>query len=134
MAKKTKSKSETRRKEVIIAQVHQGDPAEMNDLERLTALQVLEATTGWKIISKVIADNIELLNREILEKMDEDGQPLNDLDCDRLRDKRGYLREIGTTPQTIMAKLKMNVPESDDSDPFPKTPQDLIEMRNKQSA
>jgi hypothetical protein len=129
MAKKKLSKREPKRK-VMIAEVARQELGEMNEGEQLTALQVLEATQGWQIIVKNITDNIELLDRQILEKMNDDGEPLTDLDCDRLRDKRGYLREIGTTPQTIMARLKMSVPGIDNGDPYPKSVNDLIEMRN----
>jgi hypothetical protein len=129
MAKKKLSKIEPKRK-VMIAKVARQELGEMSEGEQLTALQVLEATQGWQIIVKNITDNIELLDRQILEKMNDDGEPLTDLDCDRLRDKRGYLREIGTTPQTIMARLKMSVPGIDNGDPYPKSVNDLIEMRN----
>lgn len=91
---------------------------EMTEKEQIIALQILEATPGWKIVAKCIADSIEALNRQILEKIDFDGNPLTDIECDRLRDKRGYLRDIGATPQSIIAKIKMDSAEIYNGDPF----------------
>jgi len=71
-----------------------------------------------------------VLDQQILDKRTMDGEPLNDLECDRLRDKRGYLKEIGDTPQSILDRIRQDNNEPGDADPYPKTAQELIEMRS----
>ena len=101
---------------IVVAPVAQKE--EMPEAEQMAALQVLEATPGWQIVAKCISESLIALERQILEKTDFDGNPLTDIDCDRLRDKRGYLREIGATPQSIIEKIKKDSEKPYSGDPY----------------
>jgi len=98
----------------MVAQT-QNTPGEITQQQVADALMALQVSPGWKIIAENIKANIAVLDQQILDKRTVDGEPLDDLECDRLRDKRGYLKEIGDTPQSILDRIRQDNNEPGDA-------------------
>ena len=94
------------------------------------ALQNMTATEGWALMQANMQLNIELLEECILEKM-QDEVPLTELAVDRLRDKRGFLKELLNMPAKYAAKLEGNNQETENFDPYFTDVKDLINSRKK---
>jgi hypothetical protein len=97
-------------------------------INQALALQAMEATEGWAIMKKNTLDNIEYLEECILEKK-QDGMPLNDLAVDRLRDKRGFLKELVNLPEKFAKKLETGKASTEDFDPYFSDVKELIKNR-----
>ena len=97
-------------------------------INQALALQAMEATEGWAIIQKNILDNIAYLEECILEK-EQDGIPLNDLAVDRLRDKRGFLKELISLPEKFAKKLETGKSNTENFDPYFSDVKELIKSR-----
>ena len=51
---------------------------------------------GWSVLKEINENNIEFLDAQIIKKMDPDGKPLTETQCDELRIKRDYLDRKST--------------------------------------
>lgn len=103
-------------------------PASMQ--AQVFALTALQATEGWAIMLKSMLENIEYLEECILSKMQE-GQELNDLEIDRLRDKRGFLKDLIDMPAKYAKKLEEGSATPENFDPYYKNVKDLISDRKR---
>ncbi|EKE25617.1 MAG: hypothetical protein ACD_5C00095G0001 [uncultured bacterium] len=92
------------------------------------ALQAMIHTEGWALMRQNMEKNIEYLEECILDKA-QDGTPLNDLQVDRLRDKRGFLRELLNMPDKYADKLEMGGKAAENFDPYFSDAKDLIRSR-----
>lgn len=83
---------------------------------------------GWMVLKEINENNIEFLDEQIIRKTDPEGKPINEVDCDRLRDKRNYLEELMETPMKFIAKMKQDgqIPES--FDPYFKSVGEIKEV------
>ena len=97
-------------------------------INQALALQSMQATEGWAIVQKNILDNIAYLEECILEK-EQDGMPLNDLAVDRLRDKRGFLKELVNLPEKFASKLENRTANTESFDPYFSDVKELIKSR-----
>lgn len=98
-------------------------PTVENDAEALTmrgAMEQLKITQGWSILMRAMAGNLKSLEIQILDKTDDKGKSLDDLEVDRLRDKRGYLVELQKFPERIIEESKRSEFVIEDLDPYAK--------------
>ncbi len=94
------------------------------------SLQAMQATEGWAVMLQNLLLNIEYLEECILEKKQDD-MPLNDLEIDRLRDKRGFLKELVEMPQKYAEKLADGTAKPENFDPYYNDVKELIRERKK---
>jgi len=92
------------------------------------ALQAMQATEGWAIMQQNMLDNIEYLEECILEKK-QDNVTLDDLEVDRLRDKRGFLKELVNMPAKFAEKLETGTATKENYDPYFADAKELIKSR-----
>lgn len=97
-------------------------------INQAMALQAMSSSEGWAIMQKNILDNIEYLEECILEK-EQNNIPLNDLEVDRLRDKRGFLKELINLPQKFAEKLESGSKTTENFDPYFSDVKELIKSR-----
>lgn len=76
---------------------------------------------GWAVLKEINENNIDFLDQQIIKKMDQNGKPLTEMQCDELRVKRDYLEELLETPLNFINKLKKDGQIADDFDPYFKT-------------
>ena len=90
----------------------------------INALKSLQSDRGWLLLKQIFEGNIAVLEQAIMLKIDpNDGKtPLNEADCDRLRDRRSYLVELLEKPQTIIESFKKPQTETPEYDPYDKVP------------
>jgi hypothetical protein len=87
--------------------------------QHIAELTALLHTSGWAILKKIFNQNIEVLERQIIKKIDgQTGKELTDIEVDRLRDKLGYLEEVIGTPENYIKQLKESDVEPENFDPF----------------
>ncbi len=98
--------------------------------ETIMDLEMLLSSPGWAVVMKICEGNIEDLNQMIIEKM-EGKEILTEAEVDRLRDKRGYLKELMETPQNYIEHLSENTTKPEDFDPYFKSAKELIASRRK---
>ncbi len=101
-----------------------------NSDETILALKALIAQPGWAIITRICKGNIKYLASQIIEKRDgETGRILTEDEVDRLRDKRGYLKELKDTPEKYIERLESGYVEPEQYDPYYNDPKDIINDR-----
>ena len=118
--KTTTKKSAPKSKKHIKFDLSFDRPEQIHDV--VDALQALQQDRGWQLLKQIFEGNIAVLEGAILKKVDpEDGKTtLSEADCDRLRDKLGYLEELLNKPNLLIAKLTQEQPETPDYDPYEK--------------
>lgn len=99
----------------------------------IAALEVMQSSTGWAILTRNIKANIAVLENQIIDKKNEDGAELSDADIDRLRDRRNYLVDLGYTPFTIINGLKEGTIEVPQDDPYPQNEAELKQMNTREA-
>lgn len=95
-------------------------------------LETLQATPGWAVILRICEGNIEALDQMIIEKKD-GAEILTELEVDRLRDKRGYLKELMETPAAYIEKITQENVVPEDFDPYWKDAETMIAARKKKA-
>lgn len=97
-------------------------PEQVKDV--IDALQSLQQDRGWLLLKQIFEGNIAVLEGAILRKVDPaDGKTaLKEEECDRLRDKLAYLEELLDKPNSIVAKLTQEQPDTPEYDPYDKVP------------
>ena len=117
-------------KSIIIKQRRSKVPV---DPERIVlALNAMVPTEGWGIMLRIIDSNVAILEEAIISKTSPvTGVVLDELGCDRLRDKLGFHKELGDTPESYSKLLKKESIEPEDFDPFYKSAQEFIAERRK---
>ena len=90
-----------------------------DNAERISlAFQALIATEGWQYVLQVIDANIQRVEEQILSKRDPDGNPLNEAQADKLRDRRSDLMEVKEIPTKFIANTRREPDEPVELDPF----------------
>ena len=86
---------------------------------------------GWQIVVNNFKANIKYLEDLILDKVDPTGIEVEEMDIDRLRDKREFMRDLVKTPETFIAQLQQS-PENtaEDLDPYH---DNAVEMKNAEA-
>ena len=96
-------------------------PAKLSKEEMVAALTVLQGSTGWGIVLKVLHENEHDLKESILIGEDSEGVELTKKQVNRLRDKRGYLQELMNTPAGLIETINnMEEGEEINHDPYEK--------------
>lgn len=93
------------------------DPADRTEQVSL-AFQALIASPGWSFLVEIIEGNLDVLEQQILDKADRDGNPLDEVATDRLRDKRGYLIELRGIPSKFIKAARVEPVEPREFDPY----------------
>lgn len=87
------------------------------------AFETLLAHPGWQKLSIVMGENARLYAEQILNKEDLQGNPLTEVQLDKLRDRRKHLLELIRSPKKYVIALGQtdNPTEYDPSedDPYP---------------
>jgi uncharacterized protein YdcH (DUF465 family) len=91
-------------------------PEQRADL--MQRMQQFQEHPDWKFICSVLQVNIDLLDRQIIEKVDENRDELSDEDVDQLRDKRMRLKELKQLPQSIVEQMRDPETEANSLDPY----------------
>ena len=86
---------------------------------------------GWSVLKEINENNIEFLDAQIIKKMDPDGKPLTETQCDELRIKRDYLEELINTPMKFVEKLKQDGQIPENFDPYFSSVGEMKEVANK---
>lgn len=84
-----------------------------SEADIIASLQSLLADNGWEVLVNIFKANIEILEENILDRGE-----LSELECDKLRFKRGYLLELINKPKEIIEKLQSKPPDSPSYDPY----------------
>lgn len=86
----------------------------------IVALENLKASGGWQFLTQVFAKNIEYIGNQIINKIGDDGKPLEEAQADRLRDRYAYLKELLAKPDHFLKLLKAdtNIETRDEHDPY----------------
>lgn len=89
------------------------------DQERMIgALTALQAHEGWMLLRQTLEANIKVLDAQIIDKTDIDGQPINDAQCDKLRDRRAVMHELVNKPDALLEQLQRVEQEEASDDPY----------------
>lgn len=76
---------------------------------------------GWEVVRKSFQENIDYLANQIIEKKDETGKKLTEIECDELRFKKGYLEEMLGMPAELIKRLTSKPNVQPDPDPYDST-------------
>ena len=93
----------------------------VTEQERLVlVMQELVQFEGWQVIKNNFKANIAFLEDCILDKVDRDGNDLDEKGVDQLRDKREFMKDMIKTPETFISQLRQSKIESgsEDLDPY----------------
>jgi len=99
-------------KKVVVLQIAPTTYAKSIEGE-IAALTAMQQTEGWRIVLRILNENIEYLQEGILTKRDpETLGALSDTEVDELRIKRSLSIELRSTPENYIKKFtQSSVPE-----------------------
>ena len=86
------------------------------------ALQSLLSNAGWLFLVQVFEENQNLLQKMIIDKEDQDGKPITELQADEARFKYKYLKELMAKPDYYLKKLQPHTDQIDELDPYHQKP------------
>jgi hypothetical protein len=92
----------------------------------IVALQDLQQHEGWNIVVNNFKANIAFIAECILDKVDRDGNEIDEIVVDQLRDKREFMKDLIKTPETFITQLQQS-PENtvEDLDPYHTDPVEM---------
>lgn len=98
----------------------------------IAALRDLQESEGWQIVVNNFKANIAYLESIILDKVDATGEAIEEMEVDRSRDKREFMKDLMNTPATFITQLEQS-PENtvEDLDPYHSS---VVEMNNDAEA
>lgn len=105
-AKKVAAKTEAKE---IVETLNEFHPATASKEDRelyAAHLEQLKVTGGWLILSKIMDDNIALLAEKIVNKVDENGEPLTDQAVDELRIQYNQIKQLRDMPNMLIDKFR----------------------------
>ncbi len=82
------------------------------------ALNSLKGNSGWQFLMQVFRENKAILSDMIIEKIDQDGNPITEVQADEARFKYKYLDELMKKPDFYLKKLAPQVSPMDELDPY----------------
>ena len=149
MSKKTPVKN----KKNVLEGISKVTPATKRDLEKEAARSLgriqegsleqdfsdfssLIESRGWKRLVFINQENARLLGEQVLNKRDNEGEPLSEIECDRLRDQRDAILEFIEFPKKFISNYQeFHAPDiEDDIDPYETgeqaTKREIIERRS----
>ena len=102
------------------------------DAEIVKALDSLQASRGWAIVTKILIDNIAYLEAAILSKIDPLTRGLlTDDEVEILRTKRRLNMELRDTPKNYATIIKDTGEIPDDYDPYYKTNDEILKDKRR---
>lgn len=135
--KKTATKKKTLQKRNSLAGISKVKPATIRDLEKerereakrietgsleqdYADFSALVQSRGWQKLLFVNAENAKLLEKQILDKEDLEGNELDEAACDLLRHQRDAIIEVTNFPNTVIERYTEShvEEEEDDLDPY----------------
>lgn len=97
------------------------------------ALESLKSSVGWAIIKKILNDNIEYLEKAIIDKVDPITKDyLSDKDIELLRIKRSLNINLRDTPLNYAKQIETTGEVPEDFDPYFKSNNEIIDMRRRE--
>lgn len=84
------------------------DIKDARQAEELVAYMMqLQASAGWLLLKQIMVGNIAVLESMILDRVDpQTGKPLTEDELDKVRDKRGIMKEMIEKPQQLIEMFK----------------------------
>lgn len=83
------------------------DTTDRDEREAYAAhLALLKTQPAWKIIEKVLEDNIQILANQIVEKKNEYGEPVDERTVDELRIQHAQLKQMKQLPDELISMFK----------------------------
>lgn len=73
-------------------------------------LEQLKVTAGWKILERVMDDNLQIIANQIVEKQGVDGRKLEDIEVDELRIQYNQIKQLKGLPDQLIEQF---LPEED---------------------
>lgn len=120
--KVTKKKAAPKRVVVLAAKVKPFDlSGKMSDAEQLRqigALKALMVSEGWILLRQTLEAQVRVLDEQIITKLDFNGKPLTDAECDRLREQRNVKQGLIDKPELLVGELERVEEEEPDDDPY----------------
>lgn len=131
MTKIAKSKSVKRR--IKIMTVPTPEPEVPKEVENvLASLLALQASNGWAIIVKILNDNIAMLEKAILEKVNPLTKTLlSDAEVEKFRERRELNIELRDMPVNYSKVLTDTEELPQNFDPYYKENSDIIKESRK---
>lgn len=126
MAKKITKKKKKEAKTIKVRMLRPrefdlGNPSPDEKARQIMALNALQASEGWMLITQTIRAAITVLDEEIIGKFDRASrQPLGEKQCDRKRDQRNMMQELVDKPATLISNLTRTEASEPDDDPYEK--------------
>jgi hypothetical protein len=114
-------------KKTIIVQRREENQAGPGQQAGIAELQALILSRGWNLLMDNHEQNIRLIEKQIIEKVDIDGKELNESEIDRLRDRRLCMEDLKNAPREMIRVLENgNSPKEIDFDPYPKSKREAL--------
>lgn len=85
---------------------------------QVAALQSLLINEGWMFIEQTLAAQVAVIDGQIVGKADLGGNPLEDKECDRLRDLRNAMEMVRNKPRAILDDLTRTDEQEPNDDPY----------------
>lgn len=100
--------------------------------EIISALESLKATRGWGLIEKIFTENIQYVERAILDKKDPDTKmELSDEEIEVLRIKRSLNIDVLNTIDNYIKAVTINNIEPKNYDPYYDTMDEINEIEKE---
>lgn len=101
--KQPKKKAASKRVESFDLDIKDARQAE----ELVAYMMQLQACAGWLLLRQIMVGNIAVLEGMILDRVDpQTGKALTDAELDKVRDKRGIMKEMIEKPQQLIEMFK----------------------------
>lgn len=102
------------------------DPATLVEI-----MQQGQATQFWAELVSITQENIKMIDTQIITKTSlepgHEGEELSEIDCDKLRDKRGAMEDLINLPSSIVKSNTRENTDDEEMDPYAKTSAELRE-------
>jgi hypothetical protein len=93
------------------------DTAEKRESALNTFKNLLDSP-GWQLIEKILDENIEVVKKQILSGLDEEGKKIPEEMIDRLRDKLKLNEDLKDLPKNMIKTFTTTETEVPNADPY----------------
>jgi hypothetical protein len=95
-----------------------GKMSDAEQLRQIGALKALMVSEGWILLRMTLEAQVKVLDEQIITKLDLNGKPLTDAECDRLREQRNVKQGLIDKPELLVGELERVEEEAPDDDPY----------------
>lgn len=121
----TKKKAAPKKRQPVVVLSRAVKPfdlsGKMTDAEQarqIGALKALMVSEGWILLRQTLEEQVKVLDEQIISKLDLNGKPLTDAECDRLREQRNVKQGLIDKPELLLGELERVEEEETDDDPY----------------